>query len=499
MAQITIVGLGPGTPGDLTRDAWQVLEESEEVWLRTAHHPVVSDLPMHLAQRSFDDVYEHAARFEDVYAEISAHIVALGHREQGVVYAVPGHPLVGEATVAQILELAEAEGVPVRIVGGLSFIEPALTALHLDGLEGLQVHDALELTSLYHPPLNPDLPALIAQVYSRTVASELKLVLMNQYPDAHPTVLLDSVGTPRAQIKHLPLYEIDRHEATPLMSLYVAPLPRVSSFEGFQETIARLRSPEGCPWDREQTHQSLRTNLLEETYEVLAAIDADDVDALKEELGDLLLQVVLHTQIAVEDGDFWMADVISGIDAKLKRRHPHVWAAAAASGRVEVDGVSDVITNWEAIKQQERADKGTPERSLLDGIPAALPALAQAVAYIDRASRIGFDQIGVDGVGPAIECSERERLNDLLATLGTSVKDGMAAERSGQVLGDVLLVMADWSRRRGIDPESVLREANERFARRFSIVETASRAEGISLESMSPDEIRRLWFKAGLS
>jgi tetrapyrrole methylase family protein / MazG family protein len=516
MPQITIVGLGPGAPNDLTREAWQTLMEAEELWLRTAHHPVVADLPAHLILHAFDSVYERADHFKDVYAEISARVVALGRRSEGVVYAVPGHPLVGEATVTQILAAAEVEGLMVRIVNGLSFIEPALTALRLDGLDGLQVCDALDVISLHHPPLNPDFPALIAQVYSRAVASELKLVLMNQYPDAHPTALLDSAGTPREQVKHLPLYEIDRYEATPLTSLYLAPLPHVSSFEGFQETIARLRSPEGCPWDREQTHQSLRTNLLEETYEVLEAIDADDVEALKEELGDLLLQVVLHAQIAVEDGYFQMTEVIAQIDAKLKRRHPHVWAPSSEERRVEVDGVSDVVTNWEAIKQSERADKGTPERSLLDGIPAALPALTQAAAYTDRAARVGFDRLQAGnglpfdnglpfanglpfGVGASLGRAEAERLNRFLAALGTAMEGGADDEMGSQWLGDALLVIADWSRRHHIDPESALREANARFARRFAGVESASRVEGIPLESMSPDEIRRLWLKSGTS
>ena len=476
--------------------------------MRTLHHPVVADLPQHLAYHAFDSVYERADGFGEVYAEITAQVIALGQRPQGVVYAVPGHPLVGEATVTQILAAADVQALPVRIVSGLSFIEPALTALRLDGLDGLQVCDALDLISLYHPPLNPDVPVLIAQVYSRAVASELKLVLMNQYADRHPVVLLDGVGTSRAQVRELALYEIDRHEATPLTSLYVAPRPGISSFEGFQETIARLRSPEGCPWDREQTHQSLRTNLLEETYEVLEAIDADDVEALREELGDLLLQVILHAQIAIEDGDFHMTDVIAEIDTKLKRRHPHVWGIASegdADGRVEVEGVSEVITNWEAIKQRERADKGTPERSLLDGIPSALPALAQAAAYTDRAGRIGFDRIRTDGgmlplgLEASLGRSAFEALSRLLGALGMAVGDEVDADRRRRRLGEVLQMIADWGHRRDIDPESALREANEQFAQRFAMLEAAAHDEGISLNAMSPDRVRRLWFDTDAS
>jgi len=489
MPQITIVGLGPGDAGDLTRNAWQVLREAGEVWLRTLHHPVVVDLPAGLMVRAFDEVYERADRFSEVYGEIAQQILTLGSREQGVVYAVPGHPLVGESTVTRLLAMAREVGLPLRIVGGVSFVEPALTALGIDALEGLQIIDALELLSLNHPPLNPDQPALIAQVYSRAVASELKLVLMNQYDDEHPTALIDGAGTQGERVRHLPLYEIDRHVVSPLTTLYVAPLAGVTSFEGFQETIAKLRSPEGCPWDREQTHETLRTNLLEECYEVLEAIDEGSSEALSEELGDLLLQVVLHAQIAVEDGEFRMTDVISHIDAKLKRRHPHVWAG------VDVSGVGDVITNWEAIKQEERAAKGAAERSLLDGIPRALPALAQAVAYSDRAARIGFDRIEGDGVWGDLP----ERAAAALAKLLWVLEAHLGPEADVTLMGDVLLVISDWARRQHIDPESALRGANQRFAQRFSMLETAARERGVALEDLPPEDIHRLWESHGVS
>lgn len=497
MAGIVVVGLGPGAPGALTREAWQLLQDAEEVWLRTMHHPVVAGLPDTVKLHAFDDVYEAAATFENVYAEIARQVLDMGRRDGGVVYGVPGHPLVGEATVTKILEAAGELDLPVRIVAGLSFVEPCLTALGIDALDGLQVLDALDLLSLHHPPLNPDSPALIGQVYSRAVASDLKLVLMNQYEDGHSVALIDGAGTDREQVHHLSLYEIDRYDVTPLSSLYVAPWPAVTSFEGFQETVARLRSPEGCPWDREQTHQSLRTNLLEECYEVLEAIDRDDPLALREELGDLLLQIVLHAQIAVEDGDFYMTEVIAQIDAKLKRRHPHVW------GSLAVADVGEVVTNWEAIKRRERADNGAAERSLLDGIPQMLPALAQAAAYVDRAARVGFERVEPEGVWvdlPAELCDAWVPLITALAAAVSSDKaasgESLSAEAAGQV-GDLLLVLSDWARRHDIDPESALREANLRFARRFSALETRARQQGEALAahlaSTSPAALEQLW------
>jgi tetrapyrrole methylase family protein/MazG family protein len=161
---ITILGLGPGNPAHLTREAWQVLEEADEVYLRTKLHPTVASLPSHLSLHSFDHLYEEKADFAAVYEEVAARVLALGERPQGVIYAVPGHPLVGETSVQRILSLAQERGLEVRIVEGLSFVESVLTCLGLDAMEGLQLVDATELAALHHPPVNPDRPTLVGQL-----------------------------------------------------------------------------------------------------------------------------------------------------------------------------------------------------------------------------------------------------------------------------------------------------------------------------------------------
>jgi len=468
---ITIVGLGPGDPRHLTREAWEVLSTANEVWLRTVRHPTVGGLPDHLTLRSFDHLYESADDFGSVYEAIAAEVLRLGRQTRGVVYCVPGHPLVGEATVQRVLQGAREAGLPVRVVEGLSFVEPVLTALGLDALEGLQVCDGIVLSALAHPPLNPDLPALIGQVYSRALASDLKLTLMNQYPEEHQVALVHAVSTADEKVTRLPLYELDRHQVAHLTTLYVPPLAPVSSFEGFQETIARLRAPGGCPWDREQTYESLRGNVLEEAYETVAAIDAGDVDALREELGDLLLQVVLQAQIATEGGDFRMADVIAGIDAKLKRRHPHVW------GEVEVSGAGEVLVRWQAIKRQEKGSQA----SLLDGVPLALPALQQAHTYGARAARVGFDWPGPDGVLEKV----REEMEE--------VEQARTSEEVEAELGDVLFAVANLARHLGVEPETALRQANARFARRFRALEDLARRRGLDLTQMPVEAMEALW------
>jgi len=474
---ITIVGLGPGDPRHLTREAWGVLEAAGEVWLRTERHPTVAGLPAGLALHSFDTLYEGAEDFSQVYEAIAAEVLRLGRRPEGVIYAVPGHPLVGETTVARLLLQAEDAGLEVRIVEGLSFIEPTLTALRIDALLGLQVYDAVEIAALHHPLLNPDLPALLPQLYSRALAADVKLTLMNQYPDDHEVALVRAAGTPEEQVVRLPLYELDRHDVEHLSTLYVPSLPGVTSFEGLQETMAQLRAPDGCPWDREQTHESLRGTLLEEAYEVAAAIDVGDLRALQEELGDLLLQVLIHTQVATEEGEFKMPAVISGIDGKLKHRHPHVW------GGREVSGTGEVLQRWEALKREEKGE----ERSVFDGVPAALPALQQADTYSRRAARVGFDWSSPDGVADKVH-------EEIVEVEAAATPEAREAE-----VGDLLFAAVNWARWLEVDPEVALRQANARFARRFRAMERMARERDLDMTAMDIDALESLWQEAKLS
>jgi tetrapyrrole methylase family protein/MazG family protein len=471
---LIILGLGPGDPRLLTLEAQDVLAGAPAVYVRTRKHPTVEALPTSAAVHSFDHFYEEHDDFAQVYEAIAREVIRLAQGEAGVVYAVPGHPLVGERSVLLVLQMAREAGIPVRIVHGLSFIEPTLAALGIDALDGLQIADATELALLHHPRLDPDRPALVAQLYSRDLAAEVKLTLMNQYPDEHPVVLVGAAGTPRQRVEALPLYEIDRQAwVDHLTSLYVPPLPAPGGMESFQETIAHLRAPDGCPWDREQTHQTLRTNLLEETYEALDAIDRDDPHALMEELGDLLLQIVLHAQIATDEGEFRMPDVIAHIDAKLKRRHPHVF------GDVKVSGAAEVTANWEEIKREER--NHADHRSMLDGIPKTLPALSQAQDYQNRVARVGFDWPDIEGV--------RRKVAEELQELAEAQT---AEEREGE-MGDLLFSVVNLARWLGVDAESALRRANARFARRFAAMERRCAETGRALADLTPEEQDALW------
>jgi tetrapyrrole methylase family protein/MazG family protein len=406
-------------------------------------------------------------------------VLALGRRPEGVVYAVPGHPRVAESSVTRILARAREEDVPVHLVEGMSFVEPVLTLLGLDALAGLQLADATDLAVAHHPSLDPDRPALVGQLYGRRMAGEVKLTLMNAYPDDHPVTVVRAAGTADSAATTLALYELDRGQHLDhLTTLYVPPLPHTAGLPGFQETVARLRAPDGCPWDREQTHQTLRNNLLEETYEALAALDAEDAGELCVELGDLLMQIAMHAQIAAEAGEWKMPDLIGHIDAKLKRRHPHVF------GDVAVTGTDDVLRNWETIKAGERAEAGGARQSRLDGVPAILPALARAQALGERAARTGFDWPDVEGV---------------LAKLGEEISELRSAgspEQREHELGDLLFTLANIARWLEVDGESALRSACDRFMQRYAGMEYLAAAQGTDLAGLSPAEQDALWEQA---
>jgi tetrapyrrole methylase family protein/MazG family protein len=482
-SKIILLGLGPGDSTLLTRHAWQVLESTPEIYLRTSQHPTVAGFPPSLQIHSFDDLYNQLPSFDDVYAHIIEKVLELGRRPQGVVYAVPGHPFVAEATCPEIARRARLEGLPVQIIEGLSFIEPTFTALGIDPLPHLAIVDALELASAHVPPFPPDSPALIAQIHSKTIANEVKLTLMESYPDEHPVKLVHAAGTPQVLVEQLPLHAIDQSQSIGLLtSLYLPPLEKGTSFEAFQEIIAALRAPDGCPWDREQTHQTLRTNLLEETYEALAALDADDPAHMREEFGDLLLQITLHAQIANEYGEFNIAQVFKGIYDKIIRRHPHVF------GDWKVDGVENVLQNWEKLKAAERSEihreNGATEKGLLDGVELALPALSQAEEIQSRAARVGFDWPDTRGVVDKIneECHELLNAENL-------------ASRSDE-LGDLLFAVVNLARHYDIDAESALRETNTRFRKRFAHIEQSARLQGKTINDLSLDEMEGYWQEA---
>lgn len=491
---ITIVGLGPGRWDDLTlqaRDCFaQAAQAGTTVYFRTLIHPTVEALRRAfpgLRIDSFDAYYEESPEWGTLYQRIAEQVCALAE-QQPVIYAVPGHPLVGEASVQLLLRLAGERGLTTRIIAGLSFLEAVCEALSLDPFNaGLQIIDATELAALRPDEIAgkviPTTPLLIAQLYNRRLASEVKLALGECYPDEWTVKLVRAAGIEGEQVvETLPLYELDRQSAANhLSTLYVPPLDEVTALR-LPETLRYItyrlrREPDGCPWDRQQTHRSLTHYVLEETYEVVEALEENDMGKLAEELGDLLLQVYLHAEIARQEGDFDIGDVFEHVNAKLMRRHPHVF------DEVEVSGAGQVVQNWEAIKRQERAAAGkdVQQESVLDGMPPATPALMTAQEYQKRAGRLGFDYRSIDPILAKIS----EELQEL--------HEAATPEHRFEEMGDVLFMVARLARQLHIDAEQALRAANRKFLRRFQAMERLTREKGRSFESYTPEEWMALW------
>ena len=476
MAGITILGLGPGNPIHLTREAWDIISHADELWLRTKQHPTIAAFPTTLHLESFDDLYEVSESFEAVYANIIEKILQLGKRKQGVIYAVPGDPFIAETTGPEIARQARINGIELHIVNGISFVEPAFSALGLDPFPQITLVDALELGQRKIPPFPVDKPVLVAQIYSRMVAAEVKATLNSIYPDDHKVTLVHAAGTESEILEYISLYEIDRSINIGLLTLlYIPPLEQGTSFEAFQEVVALLRAPGGCPWDQEQTHQSLRPHLLEEAYETLAALDSEDPLQMAEEFGDLLLQIVLNAQIGSEEGGFSMQDVLKGIYDKIIRRHPHVF------GDEQMEDVKNVLQNWEKLKAEERKTKGDVKKGLLDGVPLALPALVQALEYQDRAARVGFDWPVIEGV-----------MEKIVEEIGEIQRAENPVELVDEI-GDLFFALVNLARWKKVDAESALRSTNMKFKKRFAHIEQVAIKQSRKVSDLELDEMEAAW------
>ena len=352
-------------------------------------------------------------------------------------------------------------------------IDTLLTMLQLDPAQNLALIPAARLQGAHVPPFPPDMPAVILNLDTPRLAAAVQAALLAVYP-ANWLVRLVT----RGQVTEIALSDLPNAALEDGAALYIPTLGEGTSLESFHEVVAHLRTPDGCPWDRKQTHASLRPYLLEETYEALAALDAGQVDKMAEEFGDLLLQIVLHAQVASEAGTFRLADILQGITAKIIRRHPHVF------GDVQVDGVGGVLVNWERLKAEERAANGEAEKGMLDSVPVVLPALSLAYQYSDRAARVGFDWDNIEPV--------RQKV---LEELG-EIADAPDAEHRAMEVGDLLFAVVNLARWYHVDAETVLRETSQRFRRRFQYIEQQARKSGRALNTMTLAEMDLWWEEA---
>jgi tetrapyrrole methylase family protein / MazG family protein len=443
-ARVVVIGLGPGDPSQLTAQAAAAIAEIPVRFLRTHRHPSAGAAG---DATSFDDVYDRAEAIEEVYDTIVERLVAAASEHGRILYAVPGSPLVAEHTV----ELLRAqESVEVEIQPSLSFLDLAWARLGVDPVAaGVRVVDGHRFATEAAGTAGP---LLVAQVDSPLVLSDIKLAV-----DAGPEVtVLQRLGLPDESVRTVSWADLDREvEADHLTCVWIPGLadPVASELVRFDELVHTLRVR--CPWDAEQTHASLARHLLEETYEVLDAIDdlssTENYEHLEEELGDLLFQVYFHATIAAEAGAFTLADVARGIHDKLVARHPHVFAGAPRG-------------DWEQMKKQEKG-----RGSVMDGIPGHLPSLSYAEKVQRKAASLGFDWPDVSGAWQKVP-EELGELAEAAAAAPAPPPEGGAPAVIDE-LGDLLFSVVNVARHLRVDPESALRAATRKFRDRFVAVE----------------------------
>jgi len=475
LPSVVVVGLGPGSPEHVTVETLAAIERIPQRLLRTRRHPSAHLVPDATA---LDEVYESAESFDDVYTELADRIVRAAVDRGEVLYAVPGSPLVLERSVRHLIA---DERVECTVLPALSFLDVAYARLGIDPVEvGLRLVDGHEFAVAAAGERGP---LLVAHTHANWVLSDIKLAVEDAAGDEE-VVILQRLGTPDEAITRTTWAELDRTvEPDHLTAVYIPRLatPVGAEYVRFHQLARTLR--EQCPWDIEQTHRSLIPYLIEETYEVvdaLEALDADDPatdEHLIEELGDLLYQIEFHATIAEQQGRFTVADVARGVHDKLVRRHPHVF------GDLVVDGAETVLRNWDEIK---RAEKGRNGKSgpVFEGIPGSLPSLSYAHEVQKKAAKVGFDWPDVDGALAKI-AEEAAELGEATVTAEpNAVRDEV---------GDLLFAVVNVARHLHVDPESALRAAAQKFRTRFDAVEALARARNIELTTAGLDQLDALW------
>ncbi|SFD73207.1 tetrapyrrole methylase family protein / MazG family protein [Lentibacillus persicus] len=476
--KIEIIGLGAGDLDQLSLGIYKKLtSRTTALYVRTADHPVIRQLEQEgVSFQAFDDIYEERAHFQDVYQHITDSLLE-NARHDTIVYAVPGHPMMAEQSVQLLLN---QDAIPVEIIGGQSYLDALFSSLRIDPIDGFQFVDG---TGFTRRQLNYRQHVIFCQVYDQFIASDVKLTLLEDLPPDYTVKIVEAAGSSGERITDVPLGHLDHafSGVNNLVSVYVPPVPEEllhHTFTNLREVIAALRAPDGCPWDRAQTHESLREYAIEEVYELIEAIDNEDDDGIVEELGDMLLQVMLHSQIGDDNGYFTVDDVIRSITDKMIYRHPHVFKEQS------VETVEDVYKTWDTLKKEE---KGHQRRSVLDGVPAGLPALAKAYKLQKKAAKVGFGWDDIHDIWKKLE----EELEEVHEAINLKTESEIEEE-----LGDVLFVLANISRYYKLNPEIALNGTNAKFMSRFSHVESSLEEQGKDIRQASLEEMDGYWNQA---
>jgi tetrapyrrole methylase family protein / MazG family protein len=477
---IKIVGLGPGAMDALTIGTLEILKSSSKVLLRTEKHPNVEYLrSLGIVFETYDSFYEKYHSFDEVYGAISQDILEKYRSSEDLVYAVPGHPLVAEKSVSLLIRLCEERNIETEILPAVSFIDAVMESLKLDPIEGIKIIDAFDIKNQV---MDKRVGLIITQVYNNLIASEIKLALLEYYNENTDIYFVRAAGVKNLEsIRKIKLYDLDRQgDIDYLTSIYIPKnMDNTLDFYDLLKVMEKLRGEEGCPWDFEQTHESLRRYLIEECYETLEAIDEKDDTKLVEELGDVLLQIVFHAEIGKEEGYFNINDIIKGITEKMILRHPHVF------GDVKVGSSDEVLLNWEDIKAKEKNFQSYTDT--LKHVPKNFPGLIRAEKVQRKAAKVGFDWADVL---PAMEkvSEELQEIKDVYKTHNVV--------KIQEEVGDLIFATVNVARLLDIDPEFAVNYTIDKFIKRFQFIEESAIKKGLDLKDMTLEEMDQLWNEA---
>nr|WP_300003662.1 nucleoside triphosphate pyrophosphohydrolase [Tissierella sp.] len=477
MGKIYVIGLGPGSVEDLTLGAVKRIEKGSRHFVRTENHPTIEYFKeKEIVYKSFDYLYETKDEFKDVYETIADTLLKEAKGEEDINYFVPGNPLVAEKTVEILIERGE----DIEIVTGMSFIDPLIMSVKRDPINGLKIVDG---TVFDFGMIDINMDTIVTQVYNQRIISEIKIILSEVYGDEYKIYIIDSAGIKNQEIvENIPIYMLDRFEKIGyLTSIYIPRIEKtqkeVFDFSDIIKIMEKLRGEDGCPWDIKQTHESLRACMLEEAYELVDAIDKGDVDSIIEELGDVLLQVIFHANIASDEGEFGIMDVTTALASKLIFRHPHIFLDE------KVVNSEEVVYNWDRLKELQQGLKTTQEK--MDHI-SGLPSLIKGLKIQELAAKVGFDWPDVSG---AIEKIKEEYL-EVIEVVDSSEEN---FEREEEEIGDLFFTVVNLARFLNIDPEVAMNRANHKFIDRFKFMEERSKEMETNLKDMSLDEMEELW------
>lgn len=471
MSTIQIIGLGAGNTDDLTVRAYKALSEKIPTFARTDRHPIVDELRKNMDIESFDDYFEKYDTFDEIYEKMTLKLIELSKQYGKITYCTAGSPYYGDIVTKKLINEYKSE-INTIIIDGMSFLDKCLKLSGYADYNNITVLDCLEADEF---SFDVNSFNIITQVYDLEIASQLKIKLMEIYPEGVNTLIVNVL---EENVKDVPLFMIDQ-EKNYGFSTYFCILPieisknRVYNINNLLRIVKVLRGPDGCPWDKKQTHHSIRQHVIEEAYEVVDAIDNYDIDNLVEELGDLLFQVVFHAELGSEEGYFNFSDVVTNLCKKMYFRHPHVF------GDVKADNAEDALISWENSKLKEK--NLTTYTDNLKNVPKALSTLSRSYKIQKRAAEVGFDWPDAEGAVLKI----KEELLEFIEEYNNDNIENMEEE-----FGDLLFALVNFARFKRINPDIALNKTINKFIDRFEYIEKNSTKD---LKQMTLKEMDELW------